>query len=77
MIVALQDGCVVETGTHEELFSKKKVYYSLVMLQTIAEKVAEEEDADDLSMLGQEDKGRHSLVIIIIMNVLQEFTSFG
>lgn len=55
MIVALQNGVVMETGTHDELMARKKVYYNLVMLQTLAEEVGE--DADKLSLLSNEDKG--------------------
>eukprot|EP00794_Sanderia_malayensis_P011087 gene11087-12255_t len=56
VIIVMQDGCVVETGTHDYLIGLKRIYYSLVMLQTIAEKVAENEDQDNLSLLSQEDR---------------------
>lgn len=32
-IVVLQDGRIIEQGTHEELFNKKKAYYNLCTLQ--------------------------------------------
>ena len=57
MIVALQAGKVVETGTHDELMGKKSFYYNFVMLQTIAEEVANE--ADTASILSKEERGRH------------------
>ena len=42
MIVAVDKGRVSEFGTHDELMSKKGLYFQLVMLQTLAEeKVAE------------------------------------
>ena len=33
-IVAIKDGQVVETGSHEELMNAKGLYYSLVLAQT-------------------------------------------
>ena len=33
-IIVLQDGYIKETGTHEELFTKKGYYYELIKLQT-------------------------------------------
>ncbi len=33
-ILVLQDGCITESGTHEELIAKKGYYYELVKLQT-------------------------------------------
>ena len=33
-IVAIKDGQVVETGSHEELMNSKGLYYSLVLAQT-------------------------------------------
>ena len=33
-IVAIKDGQVVETGSHEELMESKGLYYSLVLAQT-------------------------------------------
>ena len=33
-IVAIKDGQVVETGSHEDLMSSKGLYYSLVQAQT-------------------------------------------
>ena len=33
-IVAIKDGQVVETGSHEELMDFKGLYYSLVLAQT-------------------------------------------
>ena len=56
MIVAVQDGTVAESGTHQELMSKKGVYYQLVMLQTFEEQVKEEEK-DNLSLLSNDDRG--------------------
>ncbi|XP_065051927.1 ATP-dependent translocase ABCB1-like isoform X2 [Rhopilema esculentum] len=54
MIVAMRDGVVMETGTHDDLMSRKDVYYKLVMLQTIAEEV--ENEADNISVLSNEEK---------------------
>ena len=56
MIAAVQDGVVVETGTHEELLAKKGVYYQLVMLQTFAEEAEIEEQ--DIPSLTEEEKGK-------------------
>ena len=33
-IVAIKDGLVVETGSHEELMNSKGLYHSLVLAQT-------------------------------------------
>lgn len=33
IIVSIEDGCVVETGSHSELMSKKGLYYDLVTAQ--------------------------------------------
>ena len=57
MIAAFQNGKVAEIGTHEELMARKGVYYQLVMLQTLAEQV-EEEEKDTHSILSQEDRGK-------------------
>ncbi len=62
MIVAVQNGQVAEYGRHEELMAKKGVYYQLVMLQTLAEEV-EDEEGDNLSILSQEDRGLLFLVL--------------
>lgn len=56
MIVALQAGKVVETGTHDELMGKKSFYYNFVMLQTIAEEVANETDTS--SVLSREERAQ-------------------
>ncbi len=50
-------------GKHDDLISRKRVYYSLVMLQTLAEEVQEEDD-DQLSLLSQEDRGQKSVFFI-------------
>lgn len=55
-IVAVKNGKVVETGTHEQLMDSKGVYYQLVMLQAIAEKEVEEL-SDGISMLSTAEKG--------------------
>ena len=34
-IVVMQNGEIVEKGTHNELMSKKKVYYNLIRLQEV------------------------------------------
>ena len=36
-IVAIKDGQVVETGSHEELMDRRGLYYSLVLAQTSQE----------------------------------------
>ncbi|XP_057304108.1 ATP-dependent translocase ABCB1-like isoform X1 [Hydractinia symbiolongicarpus] len=54
-IVAVKNGKVVETGTHEQLMESKGVYYQLVMLQAIAEKEVEEL-SDGTSMLSTAEK---------------------
>lgn len=41
-IVAVSEGRVSETGTHDELMLRKGVYYQLVMLQNLAEKENDE-----------------------------------
>ena len=56
MIVAMRDGVVMETGTHDDLMNRKDVYYKLVMLQTIAEEV--ESEQDNISVLSNEEKGK-------------------
>lgn len=56
LIVALQEGKVVETGTHNELMNRRAFYYNFVMLQTIAEEVAKE--ADSVSVISGEDRGK-------------------
>lgn len=56
MIVAVQDGSVAESGTHEELMAKKGVYYQLVMLQNFAEQVKDDE-IDRLSLLSNDERG--------------------
>ncbi|XP_065051580.1 ATP-dependent translocase ABCB1-like isoform X2 [Rhopilema esculentum] len=55
LIVAVQDGAVAEQGTHDELIEKKGVYYQLVMLQTLAEEL-DDEEKDNLSLLSEEDR---------------------
>ena len=60
MIVALQAGTVVETGTHNDLMNKKSFYYNFVMLQTIAEEVAKE--SDNVSVISGEERGRNDKV---------------
>jgi ABC-type proline/glycine betaine transport system ATPase subunit len=48
-IIVMSDGNIVETGTHDELMSKKGDYYKLVEAQKIEqEKLAEEEQEDGL-----------------------------
>jgi ABC-type multidrug transport system fused ATPase/permease subunit len=42
-IIAIDDGCVAESGSHSELMDKKGLYYDLVTAQTIME----EEDAGE------------------------------
>ena len=37
LIVAMKDGSVVETGTHDELVEKKGLYFDLVNAQMVAE----------------------------------------
>ena len=66
MIAAVQDGVIAEIGTHDDLMEKKGVYYQLVMLQTLAEQV-EEEEKDNLSLLSQEDRGKKFFHLVIIL----------
>ncbi|XP_057304790.1 ATP-dependent translocase ABCB1-like isoform X3 [Hydractinia symbiolongicarpus] len=42
-IVAVKDGKVAEIGTHNELMEKQGVYYQLVLLQTMADELEEED----------------------------------
>lgn len=56
MIVAVNDGQVVETGTHEQLMEREGIYYQLVMLQTLAEREAKEL-SDAGSVLSPVEKG--------------------
>ena len=58
IIISIEDGRVVEMGTHAELMKKNGVYYELVTAQTIAE----EEDKQDRS------KGMLSAVVIPSLN---------
>ncbi|XP_042901555.2 ATP-dependent translocase ABCB1 [Parasteatoda tepidariorum] len=54
-IVALSEGNVKETGTHDELMKRKGLYYDLVVTQTSKEE-KEEEKEDDLPLI--EDRTR-------------------
>ncbi|XP_071033679.1 ATP-dependent translocase ABCB1 isoform X2 [Parasteatoda tepidariorum] len=54
-IVALSEGNVKETGTHDELMKRKGLYYDLVVTQTSNAEEEEEED-DDLPLI--EDRAR-------------------
>ncbi|MBI5947037.1 MAG: ABC transporter ATP-binding protein [Chloroflexi bacterium] len=47
VIVALEDGHIVETGTHDELLAKQGVYWRLYTRQLLAEQVAEDEGAPE------------------------------
>ncbi|XP_029444910.1 ATP-binding cassette sub-family B member 5-like isoform X2 [Rhinatrema bivittatum] len=52
LIVALQDGSVVEKGTHSELMERKGVYYSLATAQSI---VIENKEEDSVKALTQKE----------------------
>ncbi|XP_055937185.1 ATP-dependent translocase ABCB1-like isoform X1 [Argiope bruennichi] len=47
-IIALSDGMVHETGTHEELMAKQGIYYQLVMTQTKETEEDDNESDDDV-----------------------------
>ena len=55
-IVAVKDGQVVETGTHESLMKSKGIYFQLVMLQTLAEQEAIE-ISEGGSLLSEVERG--------------------
>ena len=59
-IVAVKDGKVVEMGTHDELMKLKKVYFQLVILQTLAEDSISVL-SDTASMLSESERGKLSL----------------
>src|SRR6201999_1091445 len=48
-IVVMQNGRIIEQGTHDELLELKKAYYSLVEAQRIGQKEELEEAAKDAS----------------------------
>jgi ABC-type multidrug transport system ATPase subunit len=52
-IIVLDQGCVMETGTHEELINKRGKYYQLVRTQVIDDQMEylsnEENDFEDAS----------------------------
>ena len=55
-IVAVSQGKVTETGTHDELMARKGVYYQLVMLQNLAEK-EKNELSESGSMITENERG--------------------
>ena len=54
MIAVVDQGRIIETGSHEELMAAKGAYYKLVILQTMDEA----EDDDVTSLHDEEEKGR-------------------
>ncbi|XP_063817690.1 ATP-dependent translocase ABCB1-like isoform X2 [Pseudophryne corroboree] len=55
VIAGFHNGVVVEQGSHEELMTKKGVYYSLVMLQNYEKNEEETEDDDDMETEDEEE----------------------
>ena len=53
MIAVVDQGRIIETGSHEELMAAKGAYYKLVILQTMDEA----EDDDVTSLHDEEEKG--------------------
>ncbi|GIY93919.1 ATP-dependent translocase ABCB1 [Caerostris extrusa] len=47
-IVVLKDGTIQEIGTHDQLMTRKGIYYELVSTQSKTEDEEEDEDADDI-----------------------------
>jgi ATP-binding cassette, subfamily B (MDR/TAP), member 1 len=42
LIIAMKDGQIVETGSHEELLSKHGLYYELVNAQTFTNNIVDD-----------------------------------
>jgi len=57
MILMLQDGSIIERGTHEELLAKRGAYYDLYMSQFIIQEEAERAMPEAVGQAEQADSG--------------------
>lgn len=57
-IVAVKDGKVAETGTHDELMAANGVYKQLVLLQTVVEETEGGINKAELENMTETEKGR-------------------
>ncbi|EPZ35336.1 ABC transporter domain-containing protein [Rozella allomycis CSF55] len=62
LIVVMQQGEIIETGTHEELINKKGKYYELVEAQSLQQGDQVATEAEEIMHLKEEEETRQSLI---------------